>query len=96
MIDPRAVTPKSIMPAYPWLNEKKVDFFALRKKLSVMKMLGVPYDEDTVANADLVAEKQALQIAKGLEEQGAPKGLEHSEMVALIAYLQGLGQKTKK
>jgi cytochrome c oxidase cbb3-type subunit I/II len=96
MIDPRAVTPKSIMPAYPWLNEKKVDFFALRKKLSVMKMLGVPYDEDTVANADLVAEKQALLIAKGLEDQGARKGLERSEMVALIAYLQGLGQKTKK
>lgn len=96
MIDPRAVTPKSIMPAYPWLAEKKVDFFSLRKKLSVMKMLGVPYDDDTVANADLAAEKQALEIAKGLEEQGAPKGLERTEIVALIAYMQSLGQNVKK
>ncbi|MFN7453899.1 MAG: cytochrome-c oxidase, cbb3-type subunit II, partial [Pseudobdellovibrionaceae bacterium] len=96
MIDPRAVTPKSIMPAYPWLTEKKVDFLSLRKKLSVMKMLGVPYDDETVANADRIAEQEALEIAQRLEADGAPKGLERSEIVALISYMQALGQKTKK
>lgn len=94
MIDPRAITPLSIMPSYPWLTEKKVDFLLLRKKLSVMKSLGVPYSDDEVANADILAEKQAQAIAADLEKQGGVgKGLERSEMIALIAYLQALGQK---
>jgi cytochrome c oxidase cbb3-type subunit I/II len=95
MLDPRAVTPRSIMPAYPWMLEKDTDFAVLRRKLSVLKRLGVPYSDDTVANADIVAQKQALVIAKGLEDQGAPAGLEKREIVALVAYLQALGQKMK-
>lgn len=96
MIDPRAVTPKSIMPNYPWLAEKNTDFIALRKKLSVMKYLGVPYDDETVANGDVQAVKQAQEIAAELEANGAPRGLEKKEIVALIAYLQSLGQKASK
>lgn len=95
MMDPRAVTPKSIMPAYPWLMDKKTDFLVLRKKLSVMKMLNVPYEQDVIANADIYAKKQAKEIAADLEANGAPKGLEDKEIVALIAYLQALGQKGK-
>ncbi len=95
MVDPRAVTPKSIMPSYPWLAEKDADFLSLRKKLSVMKMVGVPYADDVVANADIHAQKQAQQIAADLEANGSPKGLEKKEIVALIAYLQALGQKGK-
>ncbi|MBV2167888.1 MAG: cytochrome-c oxidase, cbb3-type subunit I [Bdellovibrio sp.] len=95
MVDPRAVTPKSIMPSYPWLAEKDADFLSLRKKLSVMKMVGVPYADDVVANADIHAQKQAQQIAADLESNGAPKGLEKKEIIALIAYLQALGQKGK-
>lgn len=95
MIDPRLVTPKSIMPAYHWLEAKKVDFQVLRKKLSVMRNLGVPYDDETVANADILAGKQAQTIAAGLKEQGAPDNLADKEIVAMIAYLQALGHKTK-
>lgn len=95
MIDPRSITQKSIMPNYPWLVDKTLDFVPLRKELSVMKFLGVPYDNDTVANADIVAQKQALEIAKDLEANGGPKGLEKKEIVAMIAYLQSLGQKGK-
>ncbi len=93
MLDPRAITPLSIMPSYPWLLDKKVDFLLLRKKLSVMKNLGVPYSENEVANADILAEKQAQQIAEGLETQGTAKNLSKTELIALIAYLQALGQK---
>jgi cytochrome c oxidase cbb3-type subunit I/II len=95
MIDPRSVTPKSIMPNYPWLMEKDTDFLVLRKKLSVMKQLGVPYADDVVANADIYAQKQAQEIAADLETNGAPRGLAKKEIVALIAYLQSLGQKGK-
>lgn len=93
MIDPRAITAQSIMPSYSWLVDKKVDFLGLRKKLSVMKSLGVPYTDSQVINADIDAEKQAKTIAEGLESQGLAKGLDKTEMVALIAYLQSLGQK---
>lgn len=96
MMDPRAISPQSIMPAYPWLAEKKTDFLILRKKLSVLKMMGTPYDDDTVANADIVAQKEAKVIADDLAKNGAPAGLENTEMVALIAYLQSLGQKGQK
>lgn len=95
MMDPRAVTQKSIMPSYPWLAEKDTDFLILRKKLSVMKMVGVPYETELVANADIHAQKQALEITADLEKNGAPKGLEKKEIIALIAYLQALGQKGK-
>lgn len=93
MIDPRTVTPNSIMPNYPWLADRKTDFQGLRKKLSVMKSLGVPYDEDTIANADIVAQKQAAEVAENLAKEGGPAGMEKTEMIALIAYLQALGQK---
>lgn len=95
MIDPRAITAQSIMPQYTWLAQDNLDFMILRKKLSVMRNLGVPYKDEEVANADIAAEKQAKEIAEGLEKEGAPKGLEKKEIVALIAYLQSLGQKTK-
>lgn len=96
MIDPRAVVENSIMPAYPWLEKKNVDFLLLRKKLSVMRNLGVPYTDEEVVNADRLAEEAAKKIATELEAQGAPAGLERKQIVALIAYLQALGQKAPK
>jgi cytochrome c oxidase cbb3-type subunit I/II len=61
-----------------------------------MKYVGVPYEQDVIANADIYAQKQALQIAADLEASGAPAHLEKKEIVALIAYLQSLGQKGKQ
>ena len=96
MIDPRSITQKSIMPSYPWLLRKDMDFLPLRKELSVMKYLSVPYDADTIANADIIAQKEAILIAEDIAANGGPKGLEKKEIVALIAYLQSLGQKGSK
>lgn len=96
MMDPRSVTSQSLMPSYPWLAEKKVDFLGLRKRISVLKSLGTPYSDLEASEADRIAEEQARKIAAGLAEQGAPSGLENKEITALIAYLQALGQKGKK
>lgn len=97
MIDPREITPKSIMPAYPWLASTKTDYHILRKKLSVMKMLGVPYNEDEVANADINAEKQAQTIYEGLLSQDPSlESVKDTEVIALISYLQCLGKKTSQ
>ena len=94
MIDPREITPKSIMPGYPWLDNKKIDYQILRKKLSVMKRLGVPYDDDTVANADIIAEKESIEIFNALVEQDPSlENIKDTQVIALIAYLQSLGKK---
>ncbi|MBK7843199.1 MAG: cytochrome-c oxidase, cbb3-type subunit I [Bdellovibrionales bacterium] len=93
MIDPRSVIAQSLMPAYLWLEKKTTDFYSLRRKLSVLKTLGVPYDDETVANADKIAAEQAFVVANRLSSQGAPAGLENKQIVALIAYLQALGKK---
>ena len=93
-INPRDVIEQSLMPNYGWLLENKVDFYGLRKKLQVLKNLGVPYSPDQVGNADRLAEEEALRVVAELKEQGAPvtDKLAQSEMVALIAYIQSLGK----
>jgi len=93
MLDAREIVAGSIMPNYPWLVKNKVDFSVLKKRLAVLKMLGVPYSDDEINNAAKLAESQAKEIAKGLTEQGTPDGLHDKEIVSLIAYLQSLGQK---
>ena len=62
----------------------------------MMRMLGVPYTEEQVAEADRMAEEQARRIAQGLAEQDPSYAeLWDKQIVALIAYLQALGQKDK-
>lgn len=92
MLDPRQVTPNSIMPSYPWLFEAKTNFEGLSKKFEVMKMLGVPYTDAQVKNAAQDAEAQAVKIAQGLAKDSPVKDLEKREIVALISYLQRLGK----
>jgi cytochrome c oxidase cbb3-type subunit I/II len=97
MINPREVIQQSIMPNYPWLAKKKTDFYSLRRKVSVMKTLGVPYSDEVLGNADMIAENQAKEIAEDLRDAGVQaQHLEQLEIVALIGYLQALGQKVKK
>lgn len=94
MENPRSTVAGSIMPNYPWLLDKKTDFYSLRRKIYVLKSLGVPYADEVVKNADKVAEEQAKIIADELRAQGVNDDkLEQKEVVALIAYLQELGQK---
>lgn len=92
MMDPRQVTPNSIMPNYTWLYADKTNFDILTKKFEIMKMLGVPYSDEQVRNAPADAKAQALQIAQGLIADSPIKGLEDREIVALISYLQRLGK----
>jgi cytochrome c oxidase cbb3-type subunit I/II len=90
MRDPRDVTPKSIMPNYPWLYSQKWDAQILTKKLVVMRRLGVPYSENDIAGGVENAQTQARQIAQNLQQQGARDAKPDREIMALIAYLQRL------
>jgi cytochrome c oxidase cbb3-type subunit 2 len=51
MINPRDVVPESIMPGYPSLQTSALGGGHIRKKLSVLKMLGHPYTDEEIAKA---------------------------------------------
>jgi cytochrome c oxidase cbb3-type subunit 2 len=51
LTNPRDVVPESVMPAYPWMADATVDSELTPKKLEVMRILGVPYTDEDIANA---------------------------------------------
>ncbi|MCA9304708.1 MAG: cbb3-type cytochrome c oxidase subunit II, partial [Phycisphaerales bacterium] len=92
--NPADVTQGSIMPRYPWLFEKKVNFDEIQGRVDAMAMLGVPYGDMVKAGAaSEAAQAQALALAVSLEEQGGPSADQtwDTEVIAVIAYLQRLG-----
>jgi len=51
MINPRDVVPESNMPGFPWLEENIIDSTMTPKKISAMKLLGVPYSQAEIDGA---------------------------------------------
>ena len=51
LINPRDVVPESIMPGYPWLEERPADADSIQRKMRVLRTLGHPYTEEQIANA---------------------------------------------
>jgi cytochrome c oxidase cbb3-type subunit I/II len=97
MKDPRAVTPKSIMPSYPGLFTNRIDFAQAESHVNTMLMLGVPYGQYAQkGSAGNAARTQAKSVADDIAANGGPSGLEDKEIVALIAYLQRLGVDIKQ
>lgn len=96
MLDPRSMVQQSLMPGYSWLTEDQIDFGSLKKKLSVMKMLGVPYSDEDVNNAEASARAEAEKIAAGLKNDVPDAKLANRQVIALIAYLQRLGKQVQK
>ncbi|MBE34390.1 MAG: cytochrome C oxidase Cbb3 [Opitutaceae bacterium] len=91
MEDPRSISVGSNMPNYPWLFTKNTDVAALPSKINVQRTLGVPYGPMSPQQIFDSVEQQSKAIAKNLRAAGAYVAPE-KEIVALIAYLQKLGQ----
>ena len=51
LYNPRNVVPESIMPAYPFLVENKLDGKLTGRKMEVLRSLGVPYTDEDIAGA---------------------------------------------
>jgi cytochrome c oxidase cbb3-type subunit 2 len=51
LINPRDVVPESIMPGYPWLEERPADAGSIQRKMRVLRTLGHPYTDEQIANA---------------------------------------------
>ena len=56
LLNPRDVVPESIMPGYPWLEETPADARHIRRKLEVMRLLGSPYTDADIENAEQALE----------------------------------------
>ncbi len=101
LTNPQSVVPESVMPKYGYMAEKLIDGRYIKDVMETHRMVGVPYTDDEIANAqaDFKAQADPDSDTAGLTERygekvnirnfdGAP-GV--SEMDALIAYLQMLG-----
>ena len=49
--NPRDVVPESNMPAYPWLEQNKVDADSLPAHMRALRTVGVPYTDADIAKA---------------------------------------------
>jgi len=105
--NPREVVPESIMPAYGWLLRNNLDVDDFTGHLTAMSRVGVPYTSEMITNAtdDALAQatpepgtSEGLMSRYGQETNvrvfdGDPERV--TEMDALVAYLQILGQLTQ-
>ena len=91
MMNPRAISPGSNMPNYPWLFDTDTDVAALPAKISVQRTLGVPYPEWTLAEIQARVDDQAAGIVTRLRDADLRVEPDR-QIVALIAYLQKLGK----
>ncbi len=58
LINPRDPVPDSIMPAYPWLFEAKLEAATVQARMRALRTIGVPYtDADIAAAPALIAGK---------------------------------------
>ena len=92
--NPQEVTPRSIMPSYAQFATTPIPWEVIPKRIDVMAMLGVPYG-DAVNNGVAMAKAQAVLVAADIAKSGGPAGLEEKEIVAIVAYIQRLGQDIK-
>lgn len=102
LVNPRDLVPESIMPAYSVMMNQAADFSEVGALMKTQSLVGVPYTEEMVANAEADAKAQASAEADGSgltarygekvnqrDFDGQPQFV--SEMDALVAYLQVLG-----
>jgi cytochrome c oxidase cbb3-type subunit I/II len=94
MLEPQTMSPGSIMPAYGWLFDDRVDMQALPGKIEAMRTLGVPYTKEEADNAASHALAQGNKIKENLKKDKISTPAD-AEIVALIAYLQRLGTDIK-
>jgi cytochrome c oxidase cbb3-type subunit I/II len=103
LMDPATESQGSIMPPYPWLVKKKLDFTSVPLRIAAHQALGVPYPEyegDLRGKSADDAKAQAAAIAaEFVQQNGAPYrtpdgkvvDLADRQIIALVAYLQRLG-----
>ena len=72
LYNPRDVVPESNMPGFPWLFENKIDGNDTANKMSALRMVGVPYTDEQIANAktDVRGEREIDALVAYLQQLG--------------------------
>ena len=103
---PRSVVPQSVMPAYRWLSRNTLKYEDMNLHLKAMRKVGVPYTDEMIANAVDDTYGQANPDSDEVDGFAARYGYDANaryfdgnkkqltEMDALVAYLQIVGQMT--
>jgi len=101
LVSPRAVVPESVMPAYPFLANRPLDYSDIAQHLRTLRSVGTPYTDEMIANAraDLEAQVDPDRDPTAMQKRypRAPVAKFNgetttiTEMDALVAYLQMLG-----
>jgi len=103
LTNPRSIVPESIMPGYSFMAKRDLGYLDIQDHLLTLRMVGVPYTDDQIANAmaDLAVQANGdngdvdaflaryPKAAIG-DFDGNPGKI--TELDALIAYLQILGR----
>lgn len=90
--DPREMSPGSIMPPYPWLFRRMINYRDAGRTIRGMAALGVPYTDEQLAGYEDSMRSQAAEIQASLEAANI-ETTGQEEVIALIAYLQSLGTR---
>ena len=95
----QSVVPESVMPHYAFLGETALDSDDIQQRMRTLRVLGVPYTDEQIANAkvDLAAQADpnadGAKLATRYPKAAVVPGDGHAvtEADALVAYLQMLG-----
>ena len=91
MRDPRSTSPGSIMPAYAWMLEQRIDPADITASVRALRAVGLPYTDAEVAGVGESLRRQGGEIVARLATAGITTEPDR-EIVAMIAYLQRLGK----
>jgi cytochrome c oxidase cbb3-type subunit I/II len=89
--DPRSTSPGSVMPAYAWLLEWKIDPADVNASLVALSRVGTPYSEEDLTQTEAILRAQAEPLVANMAQAGIAASWD-DEVVALTAYLQRLGR----
>ena len=72
LMNPRDVVPESNMPSFPWLAENMVDADGTAAKMEALRILGLPYSDEEIANAksDVEGKTEMDALIAYLQELG--------------------------
>ncbi|QEP43757.1 cytochrome-c oxidase, cbb3-type subunit II [Ectothiorhodospiraceae bacterium BW-2] len=78
---PRSVVPESVMPNYPWLDDNMVDGEFVKKAMSALRVVGVPYlDEDiNAAPAEVKGQTEMDAMVAYLQVLGTMVNLDENK-----------------
>ncbi len=92
--DPKLLVAKSIMPPYPHLLKRKIDWKSVPVRVRAASYLGAPYTQEQIDDAMNNAKRQAQAIAESIaKDRNKPiEEIQETQVLALIAYLDRVGK----